>query len=106
MRSSDKKEKKRPRFVPERANSAHILLLVIVGAYLIYSGYKMYENTSTGASTMSMGQTLILAAVMCIAALFVFAYAAYVGYWMYKKSNEPDPDPEENVEESSDDGVE
>ena len=85
MAKQDKK-KKRYNYQMQRANMTHVLILVLVGGYLVYMAWKMIENTRTGNSSMGMTQTVILAAVMGLVALAVFAYAGYVYYISRKKS--------------------
>ena len=84
---------------PRRANGTHGTLLLVIGAYFIYMAYKMYENTSTGVSSMSMRTTVILMAVMGIAGLLVMAYGGLILYFAKGKAGEePEDEPEQQAE--------
>ena len=59
-------------------------MLVLVGGYIAYLGYKMYRNTLSGASSMSMQLTVILMSVMILAGLAVIVYGGIVLYHGWK----------------------
>ena len=80
------KKKKRHDYTLQRANSTHVVLLVLIGAYFVYMAYQMYDNTVTGESEMAMSTTIILMIVMILVAAAVFVYAGYVWYHIRKKS--------------------
>lgn len=80
-----------------RGNSTHATLLAVVGSYLIYMAYSMVKNTLTGASTMSMTATVILAAVMGLIGLAVIGYAGWMWWAGYKASKEKKGETEEEA---------
>lgn len=67
-------------------------MLMLVGAYIAYMGYKMYQNTVNGESSMPMKLTIVLMAVMMLAGLAVIVYGGFALYrsWQaYRKENLP-----------------
>ncbi|MCD8144371.1 MAG: hypothetical protein LUD79_03370 [Oscillospiraceae bacterium] len=90
-----KKKKKRFDYQMQRANSTHVTILCLVGAYFLYMAYRMLQNTRSGASEMSMPVTILLMVVMSLLAIMTFAYAGYVWYQIKKKSELTDEEAEE-----------
>lgn len=64
-----------------RNNSAHATMIAVIGGYLIYLAYQMVRDTLSGASSMSMTTTVILAGIMALCGLGVIAY----GIWVWRR---------------------
>lgn len=56
----------------------HGWLILFVGVYIGSLGFKMYRNTASGQSSMSMRQTVILMVFVFLAALFVIGYGVFL----------------------------
>ena len=84
------------------------MMYFLVGAYIAYMGYKMYTNTVSGLSTMSMTTTIILMILMIAAGLLVVAYSIKLMVVDYKEKNREYELSEKMNQESSDpaDGAE
>lgn len=63
-----------------RGDSNHATLLAVIGGYLIYMAYQMVRDTLSGASTMSLSLTLVLAGIMAVCGLAVIGYSI----WMWR----------------------
>ena len=61
-----------------RGNPTHAAIMVCVGAYVIYMAYMMIKNTLSGASSMSMTTTVIIAGIMALCGLGVIAYGIII----------------------------
>lgn len=59
--------------LPKNA-SAHATMLLVIGGYLVYLAYQMVRDTMSGASSMSMTTTVILAGIMALCGLGVMGY--------------------------------
>ncbi|MDD6022775.1 MAG: hypothetical protein PUC06_00850 [Oscillospiraceae bacterium] len=70
-----------------KGNGTHASLVCIVGAYILYMGYRMIQNTKTGHSEMSMTMTLVLASIMALVGLVVVAYGILIWYGIWKRSD-------------------
>lgn len=57
-----------------RGNSTHVTLLAVIGGYLIYLAYEMVRDTLSGASSMPLTMTLVLAGIMAVCGLAVIGY--------------------------------
>ena len=66
--------------IPQNAG-AHATMIAVIGGYLVYLAYQMVRDTLSGASTMSMTTTVILAGVMALCGLAVMAY----GFRLWRK---------------------
>ena len=78
-----------------RGNPTHATIMLCAGGYVIYMAYMMIKNTLSGASSMSMTTTVIIAAVMALAGLGVIVYGIII--WrtyvkQYKKETEQEED--------------
>lgn len=63
-----------------RGDSTHATLLAVIGGYLVYMAYQMVRDTLSGASSMSLSLTLLLAGLMAVCGLAVIGY----GVWMWR----------------------
>ncbi|MBQ7800979.1 MAG: hypothetical protein IJ375_01500 [Oscillospiraceae bacterium] len=61
----------------DMSGGTHATLVAVIGAYLVYMAYQMVRDTLSGASTMSMTTTVILAGLMALAGLGVMGYALW-----------------------------
>ena len=71
-----------------RGNATHASLMAVVGGYLIYMAYQMVQNTLSGASSMPMSTTGILAGIMGLCGLGAIGYAVYLWRAAVKKTAE------------------
>lgn len=62
-------------------NGTHATLIAVIGGYLVYLAYQMVRDTLSGASSMSMTTTVILAGAMALCGLAVVAY----GFRLWRK---------------------
>lgn len=62
-------------------DTAHATMIAVIGGYLVYLAYQMVRDTLSGASSMSMTTTVILAGVMALCGLAVIA----CGFRMWRK---------------------
>lgn len=80
------------------SGGTHATMLVVIGAYIAYMGYEMIRDTLSGASSMSLTTTVILAGLMILAGLAVLAYGAWMGLKSFrdqkKEKREEQPDEE------------
>ncbi len=82
----ENKEPKKNRFFKlthynlERANTSHALILVLVGAYLIYMVYFIVKNYINGETSMKLVTTVIVTVVMVAVSVGIFIYAGVVFY--------------------------
>lgn len=56
------------------------------GGYTVYMAYQMVRNTLSGASSMSLTTTAVLAAVLGLGGAAVAGFGFYIMYKDYKKS--------------------
>lgn len=94
-----------------KGNGTHASLVCIVGAYILYMGYRMIQNTKSGHSDMSMTMTLVLAGIMALIGLVVVAYGILIWYGIWKRSDisdspaipkPEDPDAPEEIDQEED----
>ncbi len=64
----------------ERANTSHALILVLVGAYLIYMVYFIVKNYIDGETSMKLATTVIVTVIMVAVSVGIFIYAGVVFY--------------------------
>lgn len=83
---NDKKESFLNSKLP-KGNGTHASLVCLVGAYILYMGYRMIQNTRTGQSDMSMTMTLVLAGIMALIGLAVVIYGVLIWYGIWKRSD-------------------
>jgi len=78
-------------------NSVRGTIMAMVGGYVIYLAVQMLLTMAHGETTMSPALTIILAALLCIGGILVFALGAYIFYigWQREKGafSEPNEDP-------------
>lgn len=87
----------------KKNEGTHGALLLMVGGYIAFMGYKMYQNTVAGLSTMSMTTTVVAMSLMILAGLAVMVYGGVTFYhgWQEQKKGIPE-DNEEIIEEEDD----
>ncbi len=64
----------------DRANNGHAIILVLVGAYLIYMTYFIVKNYIDGETSMKLSTTVIVTIIMVAVAVGIFIYAGVVFY--------------------------
>lgn len=93
-------EKKNIFNMPLNMNSGtHAALLVVIGGYLVYLAYQMVRDTLSGASSMSMTTTVILAGLMALAGLAVVGYGAWSWFSGRKAEKKSETHEEQTHEE-------
>lgn len=55
--------------------NTHSMLLTLVGGYVLYIAYHLFENLRSGAEDMPRGVAIAAIAVFAVAGLAVIAYA-------------------------------
>lgn len=72
-------------------NSVRGTIMAMVGGYVVYLAVEMLLTALKGDTAMSLGLTVVLAALMGVAGVLVCALGAYIFYvgWQREKAAEP-----------------
>ncbi len=86
----DKKDQKNKRFNYRRFNlegatNAHVIILVLVGAYVIYMIYMMISNYQNGETSMKLSTMVLVTVIMFAIVAVCFGYASYIFYIIRNK---------------------
>ncbi len=86
-----------------RNDKVHATLLVLIGGYVIYLAYRIFENFRDGAQEMPDFLSVIVIAALALGGLGTLCYAWTVYRNSLKKEKEQIPTQEEHaVEEKAD----
>ncbi len=56
----------------------HGILLILIGAYMAFMGYKIHDNTVKGLSNMSMQTTMTVMICMLIVGVLIIGYGVFI----------------------------